>query len=175
MATLGYAIPGAIVAVGIMIPLLTLDKQLVAWAQTLFQADIRLLFTGTIFCLLLAYLIRFLTVAFNPIQSGDQKIGLHLDEASRSLGASAGKTLRKVNLPLLKTTLWSAGLLVFVDVLKELPLTLILRPFNFHTLATKAFELASDELVSQAAWPSLVIIGVGLIPVYLISSLTIKT
>ena len=174
VATLGYAIPGAVVAVGIMIPLLAFDRQLISWARNIFQTDIKLLLTGTLICLVLAYVVRFLTVAYNPLQSGYKKIGQHLDEASRSLGMPPWKTLIKINMPLLKTTLFSAGLLVFVDILKELPLTLILRPFNFHTLATKAFELASDELVAQAAWPSLVIIGVGLIPVYLISNLSIK-
>ncbi len=115
-------------------------------------------------------------MAFNPIQAGIDKISTNVENASRVLGVGPFKTLFKIDLPLVRGAIFAAALLVFVDVLKELPLTLILRPFNFHTLATKAFQLASDEMVVQSAIPSLVIILVGLIPIYYLNRLiTVKS
>jgi iron(III) transport system permease protein len=118
--------------------------------------------------------VRFLAVGYNPIDSGFKKVCNNLDEASRSLGTSPLKTLLKIDLPLIKSTIFSGALLVFVDVLKELPLTLILRPFNFDTLATKAFELAGDELVAESANPALIIIATGILPIIFLSSLISK-
>lgn len=164
IATLGYAVPGAIIAIGIMVPLIFLDKTIMAGIFS--QGVPQLILSGSIFSLLFAYLVRFLAVAYNPIQAGFDKISPNLENASRVLGSSPLKTLFKIDLPLVKGAVLAAALLVFVDVLKELPLTLILRPFNFHTLATKAFQLASDEMVAQSAIPSLMIILVGLIPIF---------
>ncbi|WKV12620.1 ABC transporter permease [Marivirga harenae] len=170
-AALGYSIPGAVIAIGIMIPLLGLDKFLIAtWAES-FNMKIGLIFSGTIFALTFAYVVRFLTVSLNPIEAAFKKTGDSIDEASYSLGAGSFKTLIKVNLPLIKSALISGGILVFVDILKELPLTLILRPFNFHTLATKAYELASDELIAESATPSLIIIVIGTIPIIILNRL----
>jgi iron(III) transport system permease protein len=168
-SSLGYSIPGAVIAVGVMIPFLWLDRQLGALLRPLVAAPVGLLLTGTVAALLFAYVVRFLAVALNPVDSGFERICGTLDETSRSLGASPSRTLWKVNLPLLRGTLVAAGLLVFVDVLKELPLTLILRPFDFDTLATRAFQLASDEQVARSALPALLIVVVGTIPVILLS------
>ncbi|SMG30635.1 iron(III) transport system permease protein [Marivirga sericea] len=170
-AALGYSIPGAVIAIGIMIPLLGLDKFIInTWEQS-FNLKIGLIFSGTIFALTFAYVVRFLTVSLNPIEAAFKKTGDSIDEASYSLGAGSFKTLLKVNLPLIKSALISGGILVFVDILKELPLTLILRPFNFHTLATKAYELASDEMIAESATPSLIIIVIGTIPIIILNRL----
>ena len=153
LSTMGYAIPGAVVAVGVLIPLLFIDK---LWLSAVAQwgySHSGLLLTGTVIGLLFAYAVRFMAVAYNPIESGYTRIGAGLQEAALTLGTKPSRILRLVDLPLLKGALLSAALLVFIDVLKELPLTLILRPFNFNTLATRSFELASDELVAAAAVP----------------------
>ncbi|ADR21653.1 iron(III) ABC transporter permease [Marivirga tractuosa] len=174
-AALGYSIPGAVIAIGIMIPLLGLDKFLISTWQDSFNMKIGLIFSGTIFALTFAYVVRFLTVSLNPIEAAFKRTGDSIDEASYSLGAGSFKTLLKINLPLLKSALISGGILVFVDILKELPLTLILRPFNFHTLATKAYELASDEMIAESATPSLIIIVIGTIPIIILNRLMKNT
>jgi iron(III) transport system permease protein len=174
-AALGYSIPGAVIAIGIMIPLLGLDKFLIDTWEESFNMKIGLIFSGTIFALTFAYIVRFLTVSLNPIEAAFKKTGDSIDEASYSLGAGSFKTLLKVNLPLIKSALISGGILVFVDILKELPLTLILRPFNFHTLATKAYELASDEMIAESATPSLIIIVIGTIPIIILNCLMKNT
>lgn len=165
MATLGYAIPGAVVAIGILVPFIWLDLQI----STLTAGAVRMLITGTWFTLIFAYMVRFMAVGFNNVESAMEKTSHSLDEASRSLGMTNMQTLRKIVLPLIRPGILSAGLLVFIDVLKELPLTLILRPFNFDTLAIKAFEFASDERVAEAAPASLIIILIGLIAVFLLN------
>lgn len=172
VSSLGYSIPGAVIAVGLLIPFLWLDRKISDLSSVLFgMSGVGLLLTGTVGALLFAYVVRFLAVAINPLDSGFERICGNLDETSRSLGASPMRTLLRVDLPLLKGTLAAAALLVFVDVMKELPLTLILRPFDFDTLATRAFQLASDEQVARSALPALLIICVGLLPVILLSRL----
>jgi iron(III) transport system permease protein len=168
-AGLGYSIPGAVIAVGMLIPLLWVDRRLMGFLEPLLGRNPGLLLTGTLLALVLAYAVRFLAVALSPTDSGFERVCGKMDEAARSLGLPPRWALLRVNLPLLRGTLLSAGLLVFVDVLKELPLTLILRPFNFDTLATRAFQLASDEQVARSALPALIIIAVGMIPVALLS------
>jgi len=162
IATLGYAIPGAVIAVGIMIPLLSFDNWLI---RQMNPGTIGLLVSGSLFGLVFAYVVRFMAVGYNPIDSGFQKIGIHVNEASRLLGTGSTKTLWKIDLPLIKPSLFSGILLVFVDVLKELPLTLILRPFNYHTLATKAFDMATNEMIAESANAALIIILTGIIPI----------
>jgi iron(III) transport system permease protein len=170
-SSLGYSIPGAVVAVGVLIPFLWVDRQIAALLRPLVDGPVGLVLTGTVAALIFAYVVRFLAVALNPVDSGFERVCGNLDETSRSLGASPLRTLWKVDLPLLRGTLVAAGLLVFVDVLKELPLTLILRPFNFDTLATRAFQLASDEQVARSALPALLIVAVGTVPVILLSKI----
>ena len=170
-ATLGYSIPGAVIAVGIMIPLLYLDNRLISYLEMIWGPWSGLLLTGTLLGLVFAYVVRFLAVGYFPVEAAFRKTSDHYLGASRVLGVAPTRTLFKIYLPLIKTGIFSGALLLFVDVLKELPLTLIMRPFNFNTLATRAFELASDEMVAEAAAPSLVIILTGIVPIILLSKL----
>ncbi len=170
VSTLGYAIPGAIVAIGIMIFILWIDQHFRGWLP-----GTQMVLTGSTGMLLFAYVVRFMAVGYNPIESGMARVSTSLDEAARSLGHSNWKNLWKINIPLLKGSLVSAVLLVFIDVLKELPITLILRPFNFDTLAIRAFEFASDERIAEAAPAAFIIILVGLVPVYLLNRLLERT
>ena len=169
VAGLGYALPGTIIAIGIIIPFAWLDHKIIAWIQDVFEVRFGLILSGTLFALLFAYTVRFMAVSLGAVQSGLGKITPSLDAAGRSLGYKPMDVLRKIHLPLMKSSVLTALLIVFVDVLKELPATLILRPFNFNTLAVRAFELASDERLADAAPASLMIVLVGLVPVILLS------
>ena len=169
IAGLGYALPGTIIAIGILIPLAWLDHQIIDLFESLFNIELGLMLSGTLFALLFAYTVRFLAVSLGAVQSGLDKIKPNLDNAARSLGYNNTGVLHNIHVPLMHSSLLTALLIVFVDVLKELPATLILRPFNFNTLAVHAFELASDERLVDAAPASLMIVAVGLIPVILLS------
>jgi iron(III) transport system permease protein len=166
---LGYAVPGAIIAVGVIIPVVALDHWLVDSINRLFGSNLGLILSGSVGLLIYAYLIRFLAVALQGIEAGLTKVTPHMDDAARSLGATEGEVLRNVHVPLLRASLITAGLLVFVDVMKELPATLVLRPFNFDTLAVHVYVLAKDERLVEAAWPALAIVLVGLVPVVMAS------
>ncbi len=166
ISVIGYAIPGAVIAVGVLLPFAFADRQLHQWFGGEGRAQLWL--SGTFGCLVFAYIVRFMAVGFNGVEAGFEKVSTRLDEAGRSLGRKKGSLLLRIHFPLLKTTLAGALLLVFVDVLKELPLTLILRPFGFDTLATRTFELANDELIAQSAVPALVIVMVGIMPIFLL-------
>ncbi len=168
-ATLGYAIPGAVIAIGAMIPLGKFDNALDAWMRSQFNVSTGLLLSGTIFALVFAYLVRFLAVGYGAIESSLNTIKPNLDNAARSLGLNTLQTLFQIHLPLMRSGLISAAILVFVDVMKELPVTLIMRPLNYDTLAVRVFNLASDERLSEAALPALAIIVVGLLPVLVLS------
>ena len=170
IATLGYTIPGAVIAVGVMIPLLFIDK----WAINQYSFISKLILSGSVFGLVFAYVVRFLAVGFNPLDSGFQKIGKQVNEASRMLGLSSFSTLIKIDLPLIKHAMIGGVLLVFVDVLKELPLTLILRPFNFYTLATKTFDMATNEMITESSVYALVIILTGVFPIIVLNRLIRK-
>lgn len=165
MAVLGYSIPGAVIAVGILVSFGWVDRSLIDLVERTTGHSIGLLLGGSLVALLFAYAVRFLAVALLPVEAGFERQCRNLDEASRSLGIPPFATLRRVALPLLRSTLLGALILVFVDVLKEIPLTLVLRPFNFDTLATKAFQLAVDEQVAESANAALVVIATGLIPI----------
>ncbi len=169
VASLGYAVPGTVIAVGVMVPFAFIDNVLNDWTRATFNLSIGLVFSGTVFALLFAYTVRFLAVSVNTIEAGLGKIKPTMDDAARSMGLSPLAVLRKIHLPLMRGTVLTAMLLVFVDVLKELPATLILRPFNFNTLAVRAHELAADERLADAATPALMIVLVGIIPVILLS------
>ena len=169
VAGLGYAIPGTVIAVGVLIPFATLDNALNGWLKANFGISVGLLLSGTILSLLFAYVVRFLAVALNSVEAGFGKINRHLDDAARSLGHRPGGTLRKVHLPLLRGALLTAVVIVFVDVLKELPATLIMRPFNFETLAVRVYQFASDERLAEASTAALAIVAVGLLPVIILS------
>ena len=162
VASLGYAVPGAVIAVGILIPAGALQS---LWPGSGASA----LVTGTIFGLLYAYLVRFTAVALQSVESGYARIPTSLDETARMLGTRRWRLFLRVHLPLLHRSALAAGLLVFVDVMKELPATLVLRPFDSDTLAVIAYQFARDEWLSEAALPSLAIVAVGLLPVLLLS------
>jgi len=169
IATLGYAIPGAVSAVGVMIPFISMDKWI--YGTLISSKTAGLFFSGTLFALVFAYIVRFMAVGYNPVEAGFQKIGIHVNEASRLLGTRSTKTLWKIDLPLIRTSLVSGIILVFVDILKELPLTLILRPFNYQTLATKAFDMATNEMIAESANAALIIILTGIIPIIFLNRL----
>ena len=168
-ASMGYAIPGSVIAVGILIPLAAFDNGLDALMRETFGISTGLLLTGSIAALLFAYVVRFLAVAYNAVDAGLTKITPSMDGASRTLGHGLGSTLAKIHAPLLRGSLLSGGLLVFVDVMKELPATLLVRPFNFETLATRVYRLAADERLAEASTAALAIVVVGVVPVILLS------
>ncbi|MBU1188288.1 MAG: iron ABC transporter permease [Gammaproteobacteria bacterium] len=169
IAGMGYAIPGTVIAVGVIIPLALLDNQLDSLLRARFGVSSGLLLSGTLVALVFAYLVRFLSVSLQSVESGLAKISPAMDVSAAGLGCRPWQMLRRVHLPLLRGTMVTALLLVFVDVLKELPATLILRPFNFNTLAVRAYELADDEMLIAAAPSALCIALVGLLPVLLLS------
>jgi iron(III) transport system permease protein len=169
VTVLGYSMPGAVVAVGVLVPFAWLDHRVDGVMQATLGIPTGLLLSGTLVALIFAYSVRFMAVAFLPVESGFTRICGRVDDAARALGASPSCALRKISLPLLRGTLLGAVILVFVDVLKELPLTLILRPFNFDTLATRAYQLATDEMVAASSNYALVIILAGVIPVILLN------
>lgn len=175
LASLGYAIPGSVIAIGILIPLASFDNQLSAFMEKNFDIKTGLLLTGSIFGLIFAYVVRFLTVSFNTIESGLGKINPNMDWAGRALGKSPLAIARKIHAPLLKSSLFTACLLAFVEVLKELPATMIVRPFNFETLAVRVYNLASDERIEEAALPALAIVVTGLLPIIILSRLIRKS
>ena len=166
---LGYAVPGAVIAVGVLIPVTRLDNWLAGQWLAWFGYNPGLLLTGGIAALIYAYLVRVLGVALHSIESSLAKITPSMDDAARSLGLGQSETLRRVHAPMLRGSLLTAALLVFVDVMKELPATLVMRPFNFDTLATQAYTLASDERLAEASTASLAIVAVGLLPLIAIS------
>ena len=168
-AGLGYALPGTIIAIGVLTPLIWFDHQLIKLFNWFGIANIGLLLSGSIVALLIAYAVRFLAVALGTVQAGLNQISPSIDYAAKSLGRSTWTTLCLVHAPIMRSSLFTALLIVFVDVLKELPATLMLRPFDFNTLAIRAYELATDEQLIAAAPPSLLIVVVGLIPVLLIN------
>jgi iron(III) transport system permease protein len=169
LAHLGYALPGAVLAIGVIIPFAAFDNTLDSWMRDTFDISTGLLLSGTPFAILFAYSVRFLAVSSGSIESSLAKVTPSMDMASRSLGANSFDTLKRVHLPLIRTGLLTALLVVFVDSMKELPATLILRPFNFDTLATAVYQFASDEKLEAAAPGSLLIVLVGIIPVILLS------
>jgi len=169
VAGLGYAVPGAVIAVGVLVPLGRLDNALAGWLEGAFGVRFGLLLTGSIVALVYAYLVRLLAVALQTTDAGLAKITPSMEDAARSLGATPAAALARVHVPLLAPSLATAALLVFVDVLKELPATFALRPFNFDTLAVEAYNLAKDERLAEAALPSLAIIAAGLLPVIYVS------
>ena len=169
VAGLGYAIPGSVIAVGVLIPLTLADHGLRGWLSAWFGVDSGLLLTGGILGLLFAYVARFLAVSLQSVDAGLARITPAMDDAARALGDGPGRTLRRVHLPILRANLLTAGLIVFVDVMKELPATLILRPFDFDTLAVQAYKLAADERLAEASTASLAIVVAGLVPVILLA------
>ena len=169
IASMGYAVPGAVLAVGIVIPLAALDNALDGFMERHFDISTGLLMSGTTFALVLAYVIRFLAISIGSVESSYSKVSMSIDYAARTLGNPPLRTLRLFHLPLIRSGIVTAALIVFVDCMKELPATLLLRPFNFETLATHVYLFASDEMIEQAALGALLIVVSGLIPVIVLS------
>ncbi len=169
LVSMGYAIPGAVVAVGVLLPFAWIDNTVDAWMRTNFGISSGLLLSGTLFAVIFAYLVRFLAVSLATVEASLGRVSASMDGAARTLGAGTFGTLRRVHMPIMWSSLLTAGLLVFVDVMKELPATLIIRPFNFDTLAIRAFELASDEQLAESSSAALAIVLVGIVPVVILS------
>lgn len=169
VAAFGYAVPGTVLAVGAVIVLGTLDQGINDTLHSIGLGKPGLIFSGTLFAVVFACTVRFVTIPVQGLDAGMQSLSHNLDEGARSMGVPPVRMLRRVHLPLLKVPLATSALLVFVDTLKELPATLVLRPFDTNTLAVRAFELASDERLADAALPALTILLAGLVPVLLLA------
>ena len=169
VAAMGYALPGPIIAIGTLVPLAAFDNALDGWLRASLGVSTGLLLTGSLAALVFAYLVRFLAVSIGHIEAGFARIRPSLDDAASVLGTSVWTRLRRIHMPILWPALGTAALITFVDVMKELPATLVLRPFDFDTLAVRVYNLARDERIAEAALPALVLVLVGLIPVYLLS------
>lgn len=169
VASLGYGVPGAVLAIAILVPLARVDNALDAWVESVSGHDLGLLLTGSITALVYAYVVRFLAVGLSNLETGFGRVTPSMDDAARSLGVTGFALVARVHLPLLWRVLLVAGLLVFVDALKELPATLALRPFDFDTLATQSYQYAKDERLGEAAVPSLVIVLVAILPALLVT------
>ncbi len=174
IATLGYALPGTVLAVGMFVPLASLDNWIGEVTLQLFQIETGLMIQGTLAIMLLAYLTRFLAVSHSPIDSAMQRITSSIDEASMSMGINGWIMLRRVHLPILKSGIFTAGALVFVDVMKEMPITLMTRPFGWDTLSVRIFEMTSEGAWEQAALPAVALVISGLIPIILFMRQTEK-
>ena len=167
--SIGYSIPGVVIAVGIIIPITMIDDL----QASIFGSPIFYL-SGSFVALLIAYLVRFSTISFNATESGLSKIKNNIDLTAKSFGFSNFMILKNIHIPMMRTTVITSLILVFVDIVKELPATLILRPFNFDTLAIHIYELASSEQLSFIASPALMLIIIGLIPVIILIKKTVN-
>jgi iron(III) transport system permease protein len=166
-AAMGYALPGAVIAVGVLVPVALADHGLAALGEAVLGRPAGLVLTGSAVALLFAYVVRFLAVGLQTVDAGLGRIAPSLDDAARSLGAGAGRVVARIHLPLLRGTLLTASILVFVETMKEMPATLLLRPFGFDTLAVIVWERTAESLWVEAAVPALAIVATGLLPVFL--------
>jgi iron(III) transport system permease protein len=166
---LGYAAPGAVLALGLLLPLAAFDHWLADLVLALTGHDPGLMLTGTALALGLAYVVRFFGIAQGAVEAAYGRVSPSLPMAARSLGRSASGALSTVYLPLMRGSILTAGLVVFVDCVKELPATLLLRPFNYNTLSTRVYELASLERLSEAAPAALIVMAVGMVAVWLVA------
>jgi iron(III) transport system permease protein len=172
LATMGYAVPGAVIAVGVLVPLSTFDRALNAWFEGWWGVSVGLLLTGSIAGLVYAYVVRYMAVAFNSVESSLEKVTPSISMAARSLGASPWRLLWQIHLPLITPGLLAGAILVFVDVMKDLPITMILRPFGYDTLAIWVWQMAVEQIWAGAGLPSLAIVAVGILPVILLMRMT---
>jgi iron(III) transport system permease protein len=165
LIAMGYSIPGAVLSIGVLAVFISLDRQLSGFYERLGYAPNKLVLSMSLAMLIFAYVIRFLSVGYNAVEAGFDKIGNRYTEASRALGQGMTRTFWKVDLPMIRGAVLTGFILTFMEIVKELPLTLLLRPFNFETLAAKAYQYASDEQIHQASVPSMFIIAVGVVSV----------
>ena len=169
IASMGYAVPGSVIAVGVLLVYTWFDNAVDTWMRDTFGISTGLILTGTVAGVVFAYLVRFLAVSFNTVEASLSKVTPNMDWAARTLGQRPAAMLRRVHTPLMWGSLLTAGMLVFVDVMKELPATIILRPFNFDTLAIRTYQLASDERLADSSSAALAIVLVGIVPVIALS------
>ena len=169
IATFGYGVPGTVLAIGVLIPFAALDNLVDAWMRLHFNHSTGLLLTGSGFAIIYACTVRFFTLCEGTVESGFQKLSINLDLAARTLGRTRSQALMNVLVPIMRPATLTAALLVFIDTMKELSATMLLRPFNFNSLATLVYEDASRAKIEDASIPALIIIAVGLIPVILVS------
>jgi iron(III) transport system permease protein len=168
-ASLGYAVPGSVLAVGVLVSLGALDNGIDGFMRQNFGISTGLLFSGSIAAVTFGYLVRFLALSFGSVEASLAKVTPSMDGAAASLGHKSFSILRRIHIPLIRGTALTAAMLVFVDCMKELPITVILRPFNFHTLATYVHQYASDEQLGEASLAALAIVGFGILPVIVLS------
>lgn len=169
VSTMGYAVPGTVIAVGTLIFLAQIDHWMIDFAAMAFNIDLPLILTGSIAALIFAHCVRFLSISLQTVDASLTKINKSIDEVALMLGSNLWQTLRNIHLPLIRSGLLTASLLVFVEVMKELPATLIMRPFNFNTLSVRTYELASDERLADASSAALAIVLTGIIPIILLN------
>jgi iron(III) transport system permease protein len=174
IASMGYALPGSVIAVGVLVPLAFFDRTIDVFFRTTWGYSTGLLLTGSMIGLIFAYVVRFLAVSYQTVEASLGKITPSMDMAARSLGAKPGSLVRRIHLPLIRTGLTSAAILVFVDVMKEMPATLLLRPFGYETLAIRVWQLTSESLWELAALPALTIVGAGIVPVLVLTRSSIR-
>ncbi|MDW7673973.1 MAG: iron ABC transporter permease [Bacillota bacterium] len=174
ITVLGYSIPGAVIAIAVIVSFIKIDNTFHGVYQTISPNSGKLILTTSIAMLIFAYVIRFLAIGYNSIESGFEKVGKSFFEASRMLGMNVTETFFKVDIQMIKPAIITGFILVFVDILKELPLTMILRPFNFHTLATMAYQYANNEMIHEAAIASLIIIFTSAVLVYFLNRVLVK-
>ncbi|MGP1667783.1 MAG: ABC transporter permease, partial [Rhodanobacter sp.] len=166
LSTIGYAVPGAVLAVGIFVTLAWVDRMIPSAARELFGIQPGAMLQGSVLAMLLAYLIRFLAVGYGPVESAMHRVTRNLEEAAIALGQGGARLLLRVHLPMLRGGLATAAILVFVDVMKEMPITLMTRPFGWDTLSVRIFELTSEGQWERAALPAVVLVLAGALPVY---------
>lgn len=169
LTQLGYSMPGAIIAIGTITLFVSLDGLLYPIYRVFDPNTRKLLLSTGVSMLVFAFVVRYMALGFNSVNSAFAKIGVKYNEAARTLGISRTKAMVKVELPMLKNSLIAGFILIFIDILKELPLTLLLRPFNYSTLATRVYEYANDERIHEASVPALIIIILGILAVMLLS------
>jgi iron(III) transport system permease protein len=169
LASMGYALPGSVIAVGVLVPLAFLDRTLDTFLRAHWGYSSGLFLTGSMIGLVFAYVVRFLAVSCHTVEASLVKITPVMDMAARSLGATPGRLLRRIHAPLIRAGLASAAILVFVDVMKEMPATLLLRPFGYETLAIRVWQLTSESLWELAALPALTIVAAGMLPVLILT------
>ncbi|WP_105618839.1 ABC transporter permease [Vallitalea okinawensis] len=172
ITTLGYSIPGAVIAIGVMVFFINIDHRLYWLYQLVDSNSGKLVLSTSVVMLIFAYVVRFLGIGYNAVDSGFEKIGITFHEAARTLGKNSIETFFKVDLKMISPAVLGGFLLVFIETLKELPLTLLLRPFNFNTLATKSYEYANDEMIHEAAVPSLLIVLISFIAIYMYNKIS---
>jgi iron(III) transport system permease protein len=168
LATMGYAVPGAVIAVGILVPLSAFDHAVNNLVEGWWGVTPGLMLTGSIVGLVYAYVVRYMAVAYNGVESSLDKVPPNITHAARTLGATSRSISWHIHLPLIAPGMLAGATLVFVDVMKELPITLMLRPFGYDTLAVWVWQMASESLWAGAALPALTIVAVGILPVILL-------